>query len=57
MVYPFGLLVPALMKKDYPGLAESLKAFRKDKAQRKELEEDPTVMLDVYDQWLAQRAH
>ena len=47
VVYPFGLLVPALMKKDYPGLAESLKAFRKDKAQRKELEEDPTVMLDV----------
>ena len=56
VVYPFGLLVPALMKKNYPGLAESLKEFRKEKAQRKELAEDPTVMLDVYDRWLAQRA-
>ena len=33
VVYPFGLLVPALMKKNYPGLAESLKEFRKEKAQ------------------------
>jgi len=55
VVYPFSLLVPALMKKDYPGFAEYLKEFRKVKAQRKELEEDPSVMLAVYDEWLAQR--